>query len=151
LGVTRLAWRDGPVEDWRILGRLLPSELMRANAAVTRLVRRLLAQQLPGRWWIWTTDRGVGEEAARWLFTLADEIGRTQRRLPDGRTVAEIAGEEGQVLEYRRYVWRCWNRWQRLANRFGARPSWATAGFTANCSSWASRSPHLGAVPPVPS
>jgi hypothetical protein len=39
LGVTRLAWLDSLVEDWHILGRLRPSELMRANAAVTRLVR----------------------------------------------------------------------------------------------------------------
>jgi hypothetical protein len=35
VAMVRLAWRDGPVEDWHKEGHICNSEMMRANAATT--------------------------------------------------------------------------------------------------------------------
>jgi hypothetical protein len=47
VAVTRLAWRDSPVEDWHSIRfrRIGDGEMMRANAATTRLVREILADR----------------------------------------------------------------------------------------------------------
>jgi hypothetical protein len=53
VGIARLAWRDGLVEDWHAVPqrRISDSEMMRASAAVTRAVRDLLATELPPSPW----------------------------------------------------------------------------------------------------
>jgi hypothetical protein len=51
LGITWAAWRQGPVEDWHVAGRIGQVDMMRANAATTRVIRGVLADWLPQRWW----------------------------------------------------------------------------------------------------
>jgi hypothetical protein len=44
VAITRLAWRDGPVEDWHAVPdrRISDGEMMRATVATTRFVRNLI-------------------------------------------------------------------------------------------------------------
>jgi hypothetical protein len=101
LGVARSTWRQGPVEDWHIAGRIGQVEMMRANAATSRHVRSLLAELLPERWWTWNAQTGLHADALLLWSVLAREIGSVDRGLPDGRTVAELAPDDEQTVEYR--------------------------------------------------
>jgi hypothetical protein len=49
VAIARLAWRDSPVEGWHADpdSRISDPELMRANAATTRLTRRILELHVP--------------------------------------------------------------------------------------------------------
>src|SRR3954453_10902814 len=51
VAMTRLAWRDGPVEEWHSTGRISNSEMMRANAATTRVFRKMLNDGRSGVFW----------------------------------------------------------------------------------------------------
>ena len=72
VAMTRLGWRDGPVEDWHSVRyrRIGDAEMMRANAATTRVVCNVMDRPYgPGE-----IFKAVGQ-------VLADPL----RRLPDGR------------------------------------------------------------------
>jgi hypothetical protein len=90
VAVTRLAWRDGVVEAWHRASptRIVDHEMMRANAATTRLVRRQLAD----------AAGGTAERIARAFGAVGPRLADPGRRLPDGRTVGELA-PDAQGLE----------------------------------------------------
>lgn len=121
LGVTVSAWRRGPVEDWHIAGRIPNPEMMRANAAISRRVRALLSEFLPERWWAWTVRTGLRTDALLLWSVVAREIGAVDRRLPNGRTVAELAAGDERLAEYERHVLWCRDRWAALTAEFGLR------------------------------
>jgi hypothetical protein len=119
LGITRSAWRQGPVEDWHVAGRIGQVEMMRANAATSRHVRSLLSELLPERWWTRNAQASRHTDALLLWSVLAREIGSVDRRLPDGRTVAELAPDEEQAGEYRNNVLWCRARWLACTAEYG--------------------------------
>jgi hypothetical protein len=121
LGVTKLAWRDSPLEDWHAAGRIGQSEIMRANAATTRLVRRVISTRLPDDWWRWDDCFGLRTGAMLLFTSMASELTSLARRLPDGRTLAELAPTRQQLGEYSRVVRDCRDRWFELTSHFGLR------------------------------
>jgi hypothetical protein len=83
VAVTRLVWRDGVVEEWHRASptRIVDHEVMRANAATTRLVRGQLAD----------AAGGTAERVAMAFGAVCPRLVDPGRRLPDGRTVGELA------------------------------------------------------------
>jgi hypothetical protein len=114
VAVARLAWRDGPVENWHQTGRISNSEMMRANAASTRLLRAVLT----GCRIATVTGDAVGS-----MGDIVDAAGRAlanpERRLPDGRTLTEIAPDPAQLVAFERHVWMFCDRWNSVAARYG--------------------------------
>jgi hypothetical protein len=105
VAMTRLAWRDGPVEDWHSFRyrRINEAEMMRANAATTRAVRDVM-------------DHGGSDGVfGRVGKVLADPC----RRLPDGRRVVDVAPSRSEWEAYRGHVTACCTRWDALAASFG--------------------------------
>ncbi len=106
VAMTRLAWRDGPVEDWHSVrhGRIGNAEMMRANAATTRVVRAALDQvNEPG-------------DTFRHVFgVLADP----DRRLPDGRRLAELAPTPAELARYQAHAAAYCARWEEAATKAG--------------------------------
>jgi hypothetical protein len=121
LGIVVSAWRAGPVEDWHVGGRIGQVEMMRANAAITRRIRGLLSELLPERWWTWDRQVGLRTGALLLWTVVAREIGSVDRRLPDGRTVAELALDDEQVADYRSHVAWHRDRWLALTAECGLR------------------------------
>lgn len=121
LGVTVSAWRAGPVEGWHVGGRIGQVEMMRANAATSRRVRGLLSELLPERWWTWDDQTGLRTGALMLWTLVAREIGSVDRRLPDGRTVADLALDDEQVADYRSHVAWHQDRWLGLTAECGLR------------------------------
>ena len=106
VGMTRLAWRDSPVEDWHSIRyrRIGDAEMMRANAATTRPVRA--AVEL-----VCAPDGG---------FRRAEQVlAAPGRRLPDGRTVAELAPGPRELDRYRAHVVAYCMRWDAVAAQIG--------------------------------
>jgi hypothetical protein len=114
VAVTRLAWRDGPVEDWHSvpLRRITDAEMMRTNAAMTRAVRGALNQVVtaPG-----TRTGGNPDPFARVSEVLAEPT----RRLPDGRTVADLAPDPDQLAFQQEHVRACCHQWDAAAGDIG--------------------------------
>jgi hypothetical protein len=114
VAMVRLAWRDGPVEDWHKEGHICNSEMMRASAATTRLVREILSG---GR-------RGMtGGDTVSLMGETVDAVGRAlvdlDRHLPDGRTLTELAPDAEQLAAFERHVWMFCTRWNRVAAKYG--------------------------------
>src|SRR5882757_7457590 len=121
LGIVWAAWRQGPVEDWHGARRIGQVDMMRANAAITRQVRDLLCELLPERWWTWDVRVGLRTEALVLWTVLAREIGTIDRHLPDGCTVAELAPDDEEAVDYRNHVLWCRSRWLALTAEYGLR------------------------------
>jgi hypothetical protein len=120
VGIARLAWRDGPVEDWRAVPqrRISDSEMMRASAAVTRAVRDLLAAELPSS--PWPRDSGGAEGDADQVFAgVADLLSAPARCLPDGRSLADLAPAREDLTAYVRHVQQHAHWWADLAAGHG--------------------------------
>lgn len=90
IGVTKLAWRNSPVEDWHSVRyrQIGQAEMMRANAATTRLVRDALLRH--------ALDDPVGTFDA-----VAAVITDGSRQLPDGRRLRQLAPTEVQYGIFR--------------------------------------------------
>jgi hypothetical protein len=131
VAMVRLAWRDGPVEDWHKAGRISNSEMMRVNAAMTRLVREILSV---GRF------RMAGEGSVSLMGETVDAVGRAlvdpDRHLPDGWTLAEFAPDAEQLAAFQRHVWMFCTRWNRVAAKYGVRETMAVLALFAGCSCW---------------
>jgi hypothetical protein len=109
VAMTRLAWRDGPVEDWHWIRhrRIGDGEIMRANAATTRVVRDAMDQvHEPG---------GMFQRVGR---VLADP----HRQLPDGRLLIELAPSPLEFARYQAHVAACCARWESTAADIGEAP-----------------------------
>jgi hypothetical protein len=110
VAMTRLAWRDGPVEDWHSTRyrRIADAEMMRANAATTRVVRDVMGKPC-----------GPGQMFNAVEQVLADPL----RRLPDGRSVIELAPSSLELTRYQAYLAACCARWEAAAaDVVGVRP-----------------------------
>lgn len=105
VAIARLAWRDGPVEDWHAAPqrRISDSELMRASAAVTRAVRDLLVAELPPSPWP-RDGTGAASDADRVFAEIAGMMSAPARRLPDGRTLADLAPAREDLRAFIRHV-----------------------------------------------
>jgi hypothetical protein len=106
VAMTRIAWRDGPVEDWhsRPEAAIADGEMMRSNAATTRAVRQVM-------------DR------TPMLSVMFDHVGRVlvdpYRRLPDGRTLVALAPSALDLARYQAHVAACCARWASTAVEVG--------------------------------
>lgn len=132
VGITRIAWRDSPVEGWHrdpahALGQ---GDMMRANAATCRLVSQLLLS------YISLLESEVGANLV--LALVCDTVCDPQRTLPDGRTLSELAGSEAELASLRRHIEACARRWAMLVDRCGARPVILTLAYlgAARCRRW---------------
>jgi hypothetical protein len=106
VAMTRLAWRDGPVEDWHSVRyrRIGDAEMMRANGATTRAVREVMDKTHgPG---------GIFKAVGQFL---ADPL----RRLPDGRSVLELAPSSSELTRYLMHLAACCTRWKTAAADVG--------------------------------
>jgi hypothetical protein len=120
VGIARLAWRDGPVEDWHAVPqrRISDSEMMRASAAVTRAVRDLLVAELPPS--PWPRDPSGDEGGADRVFAdIADLLSAPSRCLPDGRTLADLAPSREDLTAFARHVEEHARWWADLAAGHG--------------------------------
>jgi len=131
VAIARLAWRDGPVENWHRVCRISNSEMMRANAATTRLLRDVLA----------TARVGVGAgdavgQVGEMFGAVARVLADPQRRLPDGRTLAELAGDAVQLGAFQRNVRMFCTRWNTVADRYGASETMALLAIYAGRWCW---------------
>ncbi|HEY2762949.1 MAG TPA: hypothetical protein VGJ13_02895 [Pseudonocardiaceae bacterium] len=120
VGVARLAWRDSPVEDWHAGpdSRIGDSEMMRANAATTRLIRGVLhrhgsAAAPP------SLARGLAGRPAEIFGEACRVIADPDRRVPDGRRLADLAPDSIAVDLFFAHVEACEKRWVDLARFYG--------------------------------
>jgi hypothetical protein len=131
VAMVRLAWRDGPVEDWHKEGHICNSEMMRASAATTRLVREILSG---GR------RRMTGGDTVSLMGETVDAVGRAlvdpDRHLPDGRTLTELAPDAEQLAAFERHVWMFCTRWNRVAAKYGVQETIGLLALYSGCSCW---------------
>jgi hypothetical protein len=133
VAMARLAWRDGPVEDWHraIPCRISNTEMMRASAATTRLVREIINGG--------PVDMAVGHAVGP-MGEMLDAVGHAlvnpDRHLPDGLTLAELAPDAGQLAAFERHVWMFCTRWNRVAAQYGVPEIIALLALYAGRSCW---------------
>lgn len=122
VAITRLAWRDSPVEDWHAVphSRISDAELMRANVAVTRVVRSLLTDDLIGDGRQLGCDRAPGNHWRDVLTAVTARLTDPGRRLPDGRSLRELAPDAAQFSSYTDHVAHLTGRWAQLSDRLGS-------------------------------
>lgn len=118
LGVTTIAWKNGPLEDWREApdSRITDPELMRTNAATTRAVHHVLCTALLGRHP--RVDSPIDPHAGvfrKVRLVIADP----NRRLPDGRTIVDIAPGPEHLADFDAYTGAAVGRWTALARDHG--------------------------------
>ncbi|WP_326557129.1 hypothetical protein [Micromonospora sp. NBC_01796] len=108
IAVTRMAWRDGPVEDWHSVRfrRIADGDMMRANAAATRLVRSVLVDH----------SRAQGDLFSQVSQVLTDP----DRVLPDGRRLLDLAPNKQELSKYQAHVEACCKGWTDTVARNGA-------------------------------
>jgi hypothetical protein len=128
VAVTRLAWRDGVVEEWHRASpaRIVDPEMMRANAATTRLVRGQFAEAAGG-----TTER-----VAMAFGTVCPRLADPGRRLPDGRTVGELAPDAQGLGVYGDQVRGFFVRLKRLVEWLGPEAVMGTLACYAAAACW---------------
>jgi len=117
VAITRLAWRDGPLEDWHAApaSRISDAEMLRANVATTRLVRGMIGRLLDD-------DAPPGErDAAVVVGGAVRAVVGPDRRLPDGRTLAELAPGRRQLLLLQEHASALATLWARGFVEFGVR------------------------------
>jgi len=109
VAIAQLAWRNGPVELWHRASpsRISDAEMMRANAATTRVVR----EHLP---------INVVAGFADVLGPLCAVLVEPGRRLPDGRTVWDLAAGTDDFRMYTAQVRAFFDRCLNLVERLGA-------------------------------
>jgi hypothetical protein len=103
VGLVNGAWRNSPVEDWHAQGRLHDSDMLRVNSYSTWRVRQIIRR--------WRTEVGLAAQSRGGALNaidvddtdrLAVRIWRwlvnPHRRLPNGMTLAELAGND--LAEY---------------------------------------------------
>ena len=117
--VTRLAWRDGPVEGWQrgSNSRISGGEMMRASAATTRLVRALLDAQVPALPWPAGTE--FADRPGVVFLAIGEALADPDRRLPDGRRMADVAPNRRQLDMYCRQARGLCRRWADMADGVG--------------------------------
>jgi hypothetical protein len=111
--VTRLAWRDGPMEDWHAVphSRISDAEMMRANAAVTRRSRDLLNRLLPA---VPAMSASTGVEVGQLFAELRAALTDLRQHLPDGRTLADLAPDQLELVRFREHVRGYGDLWAQL-------------------------------------
>jgi hypothetical protein len=115
VAVTRLVWRDSPVEDWHAVpaSRVSDGEMMRTNVATTRLVRSMIGR---------LEDWAIGQrDAARIMEDAVLAVVAPSRRLPDGRTIAELAPDGRQLLLLEEHASGLASLWGRRFRECGVR------------------------------
>lgn len=120
VGATLVGWRAGPLEDGHSDpgSRISDPELVRASVATTRVVQEVLAAGVPP-------------------FGVVSAIfGDLERRLPDGRTLAEIALAPDDARQHVEYVQAAVRRWELLAADVGEE---VFMGMLACAGAWRAR------------
>jgi hypothetical protein len=97
LGLVNTAWRNTVVKNWHAEGRIHDGDMLRVNAYSSWRLRQLLSQ--------WCDDMGLGPDdppstldrlpfaSFMWLGGRVHRwVVNPARRLPDGRTVSDLAG-----------------------------------------------------------
>ncbi|MGH3611676.1 MAG: hypothetical protein ACRDRK_03465 [Pseudonocardia sp.] len=120
VGATLVGWRAGPLEDWHSDpdSRISDPELVRASVAATRLVQEVLVTASPP------------------FGAISAIFGDLERRLPDRRTLAEIALTPEDALEHVVYVRAAVRRWELLAAEVGEE---VFVGLMACAAAWRAR------------
>lgn len=133
VAITVLTWRESPVEDWHAVPhqKINDSEMMRANAATTRLVRDHLRDPL--RVALASGDRvGMGDLLASSCELVTD----LERQLPDGRAVRELAPCSDDLDLFREHVRTVAQRCAALARDVGGRETVSMLACFAAAYSW---------------
>jgi hypothetical protein len=122
VAITRLAWRDGPVENWHgwPQRRISDGEMMRATVATTRLVRDLIRSSFDEPV---ATRLRDGPGAALSLFEPVLQIAEPSQRLPDGRTMAQFAPDHSELQVFERHVRELTHQWAQQLVDLGPRPT----------------------------
>lgn len=118
VGAVKVAWRDSPVEDWHAdsENRIWDSDMMRANVAMTRLVRELLHTHAAAAGGLLPSDsRWPGSEPVEMFGEICTVISDPHRLLPDGRSLAELAPDQGELDLFVEHVRACGRGWTGLA------------------------------------
>ncbi|MGW7610327.1 hypothetical protein ACWGKW_24210 [Streptomyces sp. NPDC054766] len=108
LGITVKAWRNSPVEDWHAEGRLSDSDMMRLNSHTTQAIRRRLAG--------WAIEFNVSSASSSSLAAVDVEsvralsallirwLVRSDRKLPTGMTLGDLARSKAEMEAYKEHV-----------------------------------------------
>ncbi len=118
--ITSIAWRNGPVDAWqrRSSSRTSNGEMLRADAATTRLARSLMESRPldrhPG-----PEDAGSAHRPDLVFAATGDALSDSDRRLPDGRQMAAVAPHRRQLNLYRHRVRGACRRWTEMAAEIG--------------------------------
>jgi hypothetical protein len=99
VAIAVLAWRESPVEDWHAvpLERISNPDMMRGNAATTRLVRDHLREPLHAAL---SSHTRVADLLASACVLIAD----LDRRLPDGRAVRDLGSHNRDLVLFGDHV-----------------------------------------------
>ncbi|MGH3519356.1 MAG: hypothetical protein ACRDQ7_18445, partial [Haloechinothrix sp.] len=110
VGVTKLAWRNGPLEDWHADRdrKISNADMLRGNVATTRVVRQAV-ETLP------LAPIVAADPFAR----VGQALTAPDRILPDGRTVADLAVTASDLQQFHEHVHTGVDRWSALASRHG--------------------------------
>jgi len=141
VGVTRFAWRDSPVEAWHRsadVGRIRQGEMMRLNAATTRLVRGVIAAHTPAVLRSADARSALCRGTSRLFDAVNQAMASPDRRLPGGRTLAEMARGMGGQDPLNAHVRACCDYWSELAIQYDVATvllMLATAG-AGKCRNW---------------
>jgi len=140
VAITRLAWRDSPIEDWHADpdSRISDPELMRANAATTRLIRCLLELQVPEAPDKPTDAVQCHTDADELFASIGHALAAPDRRLPDTRTVGELSPGRIELASYQDHVAEITREWTNAANQLGTHALLVLLAVTAasTCRDW---------------
>jgi hypothetical protein len=125
VAVTRLAWRDGPLESWhsRPNSPIGDVQMMRANAATTRLIFSIVYERM--RWL--GTPRHIWDGSAFFEDVGAALVDVT-RTLPHGLRVEELATDKADLSDYVDHVVGFCAGWTTLSQAVGL---WSTISLLA--------------------
>ncbi|WP_432011914.1 hypothetical protein [Streptomyces cucumeris] len=104
IGITNGAWRNSCIENWHAEGRLSDGDMMRVNSYTTDAIRR----RLKG----WCIESGITSADSTALARIDVEdvdvlagrlfrwLTNTERQLPTGMTLSELARSKEDLEEY---------------------------------------------------